>query len=446
MSNGLQPCTVRAGAPGANDDAINGYVSGSLWRNTAPAPDAIYVCADPSPGAAVWTLLPASVLLAAPRLGNVCTVDAVNGNDSTATRGGLPFLTPAAALAAAVAGDVVWILPGAYNLAAGLVVPNGVNISGLNHNAAILMLAVTVDTVLLTMGENSVIENVTLTLTSAGHHNLTGVLFPGTTAATSSLEGVTVVVDNHGAGDVGTSDVCGVRSTGSGSDANVDALKDCSIHCHSAGLGAKRGVLVDTAGAFFSCRNVLVHVDRTGAGLGTYIACESNFAGSSLFCRLGTIDGTPTADVSQTLGVLTVGNVAFLNHTANGRGFDSVAPTPQLDWGDPGAIGTGTFFMYRGTYSAVAAVEPKTRLTNKACLLNLAIRASVGPGAARVDTWTVRINGVDTALVATLTGAQTVAVITGISITAQAGDDVSLKMVTVASSTTSNVQATCNFV
>jgi hypothetical protein len=54
--------------------------------------------------------------------GRVLAVDAVNGNDSAAARGNLskPFLTPAAALAAAAAGDLIDVYPGTYTLSAPL--------------------------------------------------------------------------------------------------------------------------------------------------------------------------------------------------------------------------------------------------------------------------------------------------------------------------------------
>ena len=54
MSNGLQPSTSKAVTPGVNDDISKGYVVGSAWRNTATAPDTLYLCADPAAGAAVW--------------------------------------------------------------------------------------------------------------------------------------------------------------------------------------------------------------------------------------------------------------------------------------------------------------------------------------------------------------------------------------------------------
>lgn len=393
----------------------------------------------------VLTFMPLSV---APQMGNVCVVDAVNGNDATAARGGLPFLTPAAAIAAAASGDVVFVLPGTYALASGVTLPAGVSLTGMNHKKCTFqMVNVTSDVVFLTMGEGCVAENLSFLLTSAEHHALTGVLFPGTTAATASIEGCDVTVDNSGASDGGTSTVYGVRSTGTGSVAVADAVKDGSITVLSAGLGAKRGVLVDTAAASFSCRNVVTSVTRSGAASGAnYIGAEVNFAGANLYYRIGNVSSPNGSDISQTLGTLTIGLINMINHTANGKGFKTVANPMQMDWGDAGAIGAGTRYMYRGTATASSSVVPKTRLAQAACAVNLVVRASVGPGGGRTDTWTLQINGVDTALTASLVNAATSVIVNTISITLAPGDDVSMKMTCATSSTTSNVQVTCDFV
>lgn len=55
VSSGLQPSVSRAGAPTVNDDFNKGFVVGSVWRNTATAPDTVYTCVDNTIGAAVWT-------------------------------------------------------------------------------------------------------------------------------------------------------------------------------------------------------------------------------------------------------------------------------------------------------------------------------------------------------------------------------------------------------
>lgn len=60
--------------------------------------------------------VPVTVTL--PKTGNMLWVDAVNGNDSTGTRGrfDLPFATPLAAQSAASAGDVIIVRPGTYTV------------------------------------------------------------------------------------------------------------------------------------------------------------------------------------------------------------------------------------------------------------------------------------------------------------------------------------------
>ena len=377
-----------------------------------------------------------------PRYGNVCHVDAVFGNDATGDRSGLPFLTVAAAIAAAQSGDVVYITPGTYPIVGGIVLPDGVNMTGMNHNATVVISAAAADTVLLTMGNGCLVENITFLLESTGHHQLTGVLFPGNTAATSSVEGCSIHVHNDSADVGGTSEVYGVHITPTGSDAYNDALNDSVIHVHSAGFGAKRGILVDTSAGFFSCMEVDVVV--LGVGGNNYFGLEVAFAGATLQFKMGVVSGV-TSDVSQTLGTLVLGIPNVYHSTANGLGFSTILTAPTLNWGDNGVIPSGTRYLYRGTATSSASREPKSNFAQKTVVWLLAIHAAVGPGVAHTDTWVVRKNGVDTALVGTLTGIETAANITNISVSFAAGDDISIKMVVSAGSTTQDVQVTVSY-
>lgn len=54
MSAFLQSSTSHAAPPTVNDDSSRGFVVGSVWRDTSTAPDNLYLCADPTIGAAVW--------------------------------------------------------------------------------------------------------------------------------------------------------------------------------------------------------------------------------------------------------------------------------------------------------------------------------------------------------------------------------------------------------
>ena len=54
MSFAVSPQTVRASAPGAANDVSQGFVIGSMWVDTTPSPDALYICTSNAAGAATW--------------------------------------------------------------------------------------------------------------------------------------------------------------------------------------------------------------------------------------------------------------------------------------------------------------------------------------------------------------------------------------------------------
>lgn len=54
MSYKVSPQVTRAGAPTAADDSSRGFVIGSMWVDTTPTPDALYICTSNAFGAATW--------------------------------------------------------------------------------------------------------------------------------------------------------------------------------------------------------------------------------------------------------------------------------------------------------------------------------------------------------------------------------------------------------
>ena len=54
MSYALNPQTTRAGAPGASNDNTQGFNVGSMWVDTTPAVDVLYICTGNATGAATW--------------------------------------------------------------------------------------------------------------------------------------------------------------------------------------------------------------------------------------------------------------------------------------------------------------------------------------------------------------------------------------------------------
>lgn len=158
--------------------------------------------------------------------GNTLWVDAVNGNDGTAQSGrqDLPYLTVAAAIAAAVSGDIVEVRPGDYT-ESGLTVPSGVLLRGSGWTVTrIGDVAAVAD--ILTMGADSAIEGITAVVPTAA---FAGILH---NAGTGSV----VAINIEGDGVAGNG--IGIRKTGTGK------LIGGNVRCEQGGLDSY--LLVDS--------------------------------------------------------------------------------------------------------------------------------------------------------------------------------------------------------
>ena len=113
-------------------------------------------------GVTRWNLLPYIGQTSSSSIGNTAVVDTIYGNDSVATVGGAPFKTIAAAVAAVVSGQTVWILPGTYTLTSGITLPNGISIRGLSLQTVVIQMIATSNASMITMGENCRVEDITL--------------------------------------------------------------------------------------------------------------------------------------------------------------------------------------------------------------------------------------------------------------------------------------------
>ena len=242
------------------------------------------------------------------QLGNIARVDSYYGNDATGTIGGLPFASVQAALNACSAGQSVWVLPGTYNLTAGIVMATGVSMRGFSiQTCTIQMLGVTANTTLLTMSSNSRIEDLNLKLTSSGHYTLKGIEFGGTTTADAKLRTCVLTIDNSAASSAGTSNVYGIQCSGTGTlgsgSFSYNSLKGSTINVYSNGNGNKRGVIV-TASNIVSTRDLNIYVAQpttTSSGTGSYVGVETADPANvgSIQMRSTTI-GTVTPTVGQT--------------------------------------------------------------------------------------------------------------------------------------------------
>jgi hypothetical protein len=366
--------------------------------------------------------------------GNMLKVDQIFGDDVSGSRQGSSFQTITKALTKAQAGDVVYVLPGSYNES--ITIPAGVAVEGISgSNTIIQQLNVTVNTDLVTMGENSRLEFVNLNLTSAQHVNLRGIVLPGTTAATSKLRTILLSIDNSSASSGGTSNVYGVHSTGTANPNNTIIPMDLTnIKVQSIGNGSKRGIYIDSNNTL-NIRNSQISCTFPLGGTGSAIGVETNNGAAILNSKGSTFSGT-TADISQTLGQIIIDTDELSN--ANGLGFSLTKSPSRILWGDSGTIALGTNFMRPGT-AASTATEIKLGMTSKCIALGISIRAITAPGVGNSTIFTLRKNGVDTLMVATLSDANTVIVRRDVSVSYAEGDDISMKVVNSGSSTTSDV-------
>lgn len=371
---------------------------------------------------------PGFINLSGVAFGNVVRVDQVFGNDSTGLRNSSrPFLTINAALAAARSGDSAWIFPGTY--VETFTIPAGVAVKGLERDVVtISRTGVTTATDLITMSANTYLQDVTLTLTSAEHVLLRGIVFPGSTAGTARVRGVNLTIDNSRASSGGTSNVYGIHSTGVGTVNQNIAVEDCMITVTSIGLGAKRGILVDTSTTTtttnFNTRDNTLFVRNSGGG--SAIGVETNNAAAAFSAKTSTISGS-TADISQTLGSLTVVTTDLLNANANGLGF-STQVTPSILTFSFAATGlANTYYMFPYGSTPVALPEIYIRMQQPVIVRSMTVFAGTASTIVGGNTFTLLRNNSSTGLVINLPVNATDRSNTATSVSFAAGDRLAVR-------------------
>lgn len=363
-------------------------------------------------------------------MGNILRVDAVNGNDSTASVGGSPYLTIEAAISAATSGKTIWVLPGTYNLSAGITLPDGICLRGMNvQTTTIQMTGVSANTTLVTMGENCRVEDLTLKLTSSGHYTLKGIVFGGTSSVTSKLRTSVLTVDNLGASSGGTSNVYGVEFSGTGTlgsgSFSFNSLKGSTINVYSNGGGNKRGIIV-TGTNISSTRDLNIYVAQptSTASTGSYVGVETNDGLTGAIQLRSTTIGTvtPTAgqsytasDILQTTpstitdptylaspGIQVGPGVDLVTKTAGGKGFSTYVYPTTLFYGLKGDLKTGGSpsggYMWVGTQAATNNTFPDPDTTLPAfyraqqpfILAGMTVFMATSPGTGNTTTFVVR--------------------------------------------------------
>jgi hypothetical protein len=350
----------------------------------------------------------------------------VTGSDATGIRGreDRPFLTIAAAIAVAQAGDTVYLRPGTYTITAGIVVPVNVAIIGQDGNQCIINMVPTAATTMFTLNNFSRLSNFSATLGgNTVNFNLTGILFSGTSVESATVNDVNLTVNDSTATTAGTANVYGVwvNCTGVAVTAQtVQNLVSSTILVNSIGNGIKRGILVNNGGLTSWYNNIICNCAGNAVGAGaTYIGVEfdqptgtiiSYYLGRKGYIQgtIGAFTGVTGADISQVnsngfdtgTGIL-LDDEALYAANANGNNFTSLSKTSRLIWGALGALTNNagvTSYMLSGQQStfvttatiAYASIEIYTPTV----VQNLRVYCS----SATTDVFTIYKNGVATLL------------------------------------------------
>ena len=308
---------------------------------------------------------------ASPLMGNVVIVDSINGNDGTASMNGLPFLTVNAAItylgsiSLPAGGATVWILPGTYALSAGISIPNTCSIRGLSLQTCRLTYAASNPggtSTMITMGENTRIEDLSLTMTSSNATtNLVGMHFPGTSSVTAKLRTCVLTVDNSGLAVGTTTNVYGVLSDGSGTLSagtfSFNALKGSTINVKSNGAGNKFGLYMPTgAGSAnqISTRdlNIYVAAPSTATSTGLYVGIYTDNANSQVQLRSTSVSGAPYPAVQNKLPVIIVATTDItLTGLQTLQGVSLVAGDRVLAAGQTAGTDNGIWIVTSGAWT-----------------------------------------------------------------------------------------------
>jgi len=395
----------------------------------------------PNPSIAVTSISAAAY----PRLGQTLVVDSVNGNDGTGAVNGLPFLTIEAALAAIVGGGLtgvtVWVAPGTYTLASattGITIPDTCSLRGLSTQTTRIVMNASNPggtVTMLTMGENSRVEDVTLTLNSSNATtNLVGINLPGATSNTSKLRTAVLTVNNSGVAVGSTTNVYGILDNGNGvlgaASFSFNYTRGVTINVFSNGGGSKRGILVTTGNdVTFRDTNVYVAAPTNLASTGDYRGVETTNATASAQFRTCSISGPTTlggytgSDILQTTPG--TGNIAYgiqlgpgcdlINKTAGGKPFTTYVTPTTLVYCLQSNLVTGPRYLWPGTLSSSGdATEVFYRFQQKSIVQGMSFNLRVAPGVGKSVTVTVHKSttgvpgsGVATAMTATISGTAT---------------------------------------
>ena len=404
----LSQTTVIALKGGTNAVSLQPDPATTVWTMQLPAGAGSSGQFLRTNGAGVLTWAAASGGGSFPSMGNIAIVDQINGNNSTATVGGLPFLTITAALAAVTSGQHVFILPGTYSES--ITIPSNIAVRGFSERTVIIQRsAVTANTTVVTMGDNTQIENVTISLTSAtAGLTLKGIEFPNTTVTSAKVRNIIISISNTSTG-AGT--IYGIHFSGTGNNpVQYDCVRLGTIDISAAVSTKAVGVYSDAANVNSISYLYIAIVRNSGTGI--YYGIETDNISTQMNCFNSLIYST-SANVAQTNGAIYLRNTALTSNSALSSGFFDANPVKFMIFSCIGATGswTGTNgrFLRLGS-GALSTTEIRYPIPTGFILRKISLRRA---NTTNSVTLTVRINGVDTALTRTIAAGNASAELTG---------------------------------
>jgi hypothetical protein len=322
-------------------------------------------------------------------------------------------------------GTTIWLLPGTYTLANPITIPNGVSVCGMYPNTVTLqMLNVTSNTILITLGSGSTLQNCNILLTSQGSYTLVAVLFTANVPSPPShIISCSITLNNSATSTVGGSGllVAGVLVHGV---ANVpitsltpyiyNSIQSSFITIYSNGLSRVRGILVEGSNTeLLTCSQCIIYIaPPTNPSVGSYIGIETSVGNTYCICDSTTISG-PTADISQTGGQILLGaGSSLVNKTANSLPFSTSNPYTTFYYAVLGNISASpsSGYILPGIVLAQASYPNPTTLSysfTQSCILyGVTLSSSVAPSNANTVTANIYKNG-NQLITTTISGNQT---------------------------------------
>ena len=396
-------------------------------------------------------------------MGNTVVVDPINGHDATGAINALPFKTVNAAmtymatLVLPAGGVTCWILPGTYNLTAGITIPATCSMRGLSTQTTRLNWTASIPggtATLLTMSDNTRLEDLTLTLSSTNvTTNLVGVTLPGTASDTAKLRTMVLNVTNAGVATGSTTNVYGILSPGASAlnpaDFSLNFTRGCTVNVSSNGGGNKRAILVNGANTL-SLRdtNVYVAAPTDPLSTGSYVGAEcTNNLGQAAF-RSCSISGPTTAggytgsDVLQTLPVardtygISIGPGTDLIHRTTGGTPFALTTTPAIiSFAINATLAGAPRYLWPGVLpSGGDATEVFFRFDRIVLIQGMSVNMRVAPGAGRNVVFTVYRSatglggsGVATPMTITVSDLATTGINLTAAVTINAGEYIALR-------------------